>query len=146
MFCRNCGVGMDNSAVVCVSCGYGVGSGNNFCQNCGKNVDAGAAICINCGIQLRTPSQSNSNAGNVVNGLVGEKSRICAGLLGIFVGTFGVHNFYLGYTGKGVAQALMSVLSCGALAPVSAVWALIEAIMIFTQKDSKDAKGYLLKD
>ena len=37
-------------------------------------------------------------------------------------------------------------VSCGFLAPVSAVWSLIEAIMIFAQKDSKDAKGYLLKD
>ena len=28
----------------------------------------------------------------------GNKSKMAAGLLGIFLGTFGVHNFYLGYT------------------------------------------------
>ena len=34
----------------------------------------------------------------------GGKSKVAAGLLAIFLGAFGVHNFYLGYTGKAVAQ------------------------------------------
>lgn len=37
-----------------------------------------------------------------------QKSKIVAGLLGLFLGTLGVHNFYLGYTGKAVAQLLLT--------------------------------------
>ena len=33
-----------------------------------------------------------------------QKSRIAAALLAFLFGTFGVHNFYLGHTGKGVTQ------------------------------------------
>ena len=35
-------------------------------------------------------------------GVVGDKSRLLAGLLGFFFGTWGVHMFILGYTKKGV--------------------------------------------
>ena len=39
------------------------------------------------------------------------KSKMAAGLLGIFLGSLGIHNFYLGYTGKAVAQLLITILS-----------------------------------
>ena len=34
------------------------------------------------------------------------KSKMVAGLLGIFFGSFGVHNFYLGYNTKAVLQSV----------------------------------------
>ena len=40
-----------------------------------------------------------------------QKNKIVAGLLGLFLGTLGIHNFYLGYAGKGIAQLLMTILS-----------------------------------
>lgn len=55
-----------------------------------------------------------------------------AGLLGIFLGSLGIHNFYLGYTGKALAQLLISLLSCGMLAWASAIWGLIEGVMLLT--------------
>lgn len=33
-----------------------------------------------------------------------QKSRIAAGLFGMLMGTFGVHNFYLGNTQRGLIQ------------------------------------------
>ena len=66
--------------------------------------------------------------------------------MGILLGSFGVHNFYLGFTGKAVAQLLITVLTCGAGAAVSGVWGLVEGIMILTGSISKDAKGIPLKD
>ncbi|WP_199731560.1 TM2 domain-containing protein [Leucobacter sp. OH1287] len=76
---------------------------------------------------------------------VQQKSKLAAGLLGILLGTFGVHNFYLGYTGKAVAQLLISVLSLGFLAFVSAIWGLIEGILILVAQPgtahSVDARG-----
>ncbi|MDR0959117.1 MAG: TM2 domain-containing protein [Propionibacteriaceae bacterium] len=59
-----------------------------------------------------------------------QKSKVAAGLLGIFLGGLGVHNFYLGNTGKGVAQLLITLLSLGFLAWVSVIWGLIEGILI----------------
>lgn len=75
------------------------------------------------------------------------KSKILAGLLGIFLGGLGIHNFYLGYTGKAVAQLLISILSCGAFAPISAIWGLIEGILILTGSTiTTDASGRPLSE
>jgi hypothetical protein len=38
------------------------------------------------------------------------KSKLVAGLLAIFVGGLGIHNFYLGYTNRGVTQLLLSTI------------------------------------
>lgn len=74
------------------------------------------------------------------------KSKLAAGLLGIFLGAFGVHNFYLGYTGKAVAQLLITVLSLGLLAWASSIWGLIEGILILASGTGTtwdlDANGY----
>ncbi|WRS29905.1 TM2 domain-containing protein [Actinomycetaceae bacterium MB13-C1-2] len=74
------------------------------------------------------------------------KSKLAAGLLGIFLGTFGVHNFYLGYTGKAVAQLLITLLSIGMLAWVSSIWGLIEGILVLASGTGTswdlDANGY----
>lgn len=74
-----------------------------------------------------------------------QKEKLVAGLLGILLGTFGVHNFYLGNTGKAVAQLLITVLSCGILAIVSSIWGLVEGIMILTGSIDTDANGVPLK-
>ena len=50
-------------------------------------------------------------------------------------------HFYLGYTGKAVAQVLISVLSCFALTPITSIWGLIEGIMILVGNINTDAKG-----
>lgn len=77
-----------------------------------------------------------------------QKSKMAAGLLGIFLGGLGVHNFYLGFTGKAVAQLLISLISLGFLAFVSAIWGLIEGILILSAQPgtqwSFDAAGYPL--
>lgn len=61
-----------------------------------------------------------------------KKSKITAGLLGIFLGALGVHNFYIGSYGKAIAQLLITVLSAGALAFISLFWGLAEGILILT--------------
>ena len=70
-----------------------------------------------------------------------KKSRIGAGLLGIFLGCFGVHNFYLGYTGKAVAQLLITCLSFGLLSFISYIWGFVEGILILVGTIDKDANG-----
>lgn len=71
------------------------------------------------------------------------KSRVAYILLGVFLGTLGIHNFYAGHNGKGIAQLLITLFgSCvffvGPL--FSAVWALIEIIVV-----DKDANGIRMK-
>jgi TM2 domain-containing membrane protein YozV len=83
-----------------------------------------------------TASKSTKSSGST--GEVGDKSKLVAGLLALFLGNVGVHRFYLGYTGMGVAM-LCTCGGCG-------FWSLIEAIMIFTGKFNEDASGKLLKD
>lgn len=136
MYCRNCANPIDSNAVFCVKCGIARGQGQSFCPNCGQPVAMpGAAGCIHCGVAFGVPVLMNN-----------QKSKIAAGLLGIFLGSFGVHNFYLGFTGKAVAQLLISLLSCGLLAAVSSVWGLIEGILILSGSIAVDARGIPLKD
>jgi TM2 domain-containing membrane protein YozV len=69
------------------------------------------------------------------------KSKTTAALLAFFLGGLGVHNFYLGFTGKAIAQLLITILSVGTLAWISYLWAFVEFILILTGKIAKDAAG-----
>lgn len=109
---------------------------SKFCSNCGAEIKEGANVCLNCGKMVESEITVDPNA----------KSKMAAGLLGIFLGSLGIHNFYLGYTGKAVAQLLITILSCGVLAIVSEIWGLIEGIQILTGSISVDANGVPLKD
>lgn len=127
MFCKNCGKPMDINAAFCVNCGCAKGVGTSYCQNCGSPTVAGAVVCTNCGSGLATVNPNS-------------KSKLVAGLLAIFLGGLGIHNFYLGYTGKGVAQLLLSCTG------ISTIWALIEGIMILCGNINVDGNGNPLKD
>ncbi len=136
MYCKNCGNEMDDKAAICVKCGCATGTGTSYCPNCGQPTVAGAAACTNCGIGLTPAATGNA------------KSKLAAGLLGIFLGSLGIHNFYLGFKGKAIAQLLITVLTCGAGSVVSGIWGLIEGILILAgnQKYRVDAKGIPLTD
>lgn len=86
-------------------------------------------------------------------GYPAQKSKIAAGLFGIFLGMFGVHNFYLGYTGKAVAQLLLTLLGWILLGagPIAAyIWGLVEGILIISSSYGsnwhRDGQGMELKD
>lgn len=136
MYCKNCGNQVAPDAAVCLNCGVATGAGTNFCHNCGAQTMQGAAVCTNCGVAL----------GNAPINNVQGKSKLAAGLLGILLGSFGVHNFYLGNTGKAVAQLLITLLTCGLGSVVSGVWGLIEGIMILAGSINTDANGMPLVD
>lgn len=111
-----------------------------YCTNCGAELKEGTAFCPKCGAKIG--AKKVVAEGTVVNGMVVQpKSKIAAGLLGIFLGCFGVHNFYLGYNGKAVTQLLMTVLTCGILGIVSGIWGLVEGILILTGSINVDAEG-----
>lgn len=80
---------------------------------------------------------------------VSSRSKIAAAILAFFLGTFGIHNFYLGKTGRGVAQMLITILSFGLLSVISYVWAVIEGVFILTAKPgdpySYDGEGFVMQ-
>ena len=109
-----------------------------YCRNCGNPLPGGAACCPQCG-----------------GGIQGypvyvQRSRLAAGLLGIFLGGLGIHNFYLGFQSRALVQLLVSLigglLTCGIATAAMSIWGLVEGILILTDPNRTDANGYLLKD
>ena len=125
MHCRNCGKPVDEKAIVCLQCGAAPLAGRRHCQNCGGETDPAAFVCVKCGVKL---SQGT---------LPGAKSRLAAGLLGILLGSIGVHRFYLGYVGIGIAQIIVTTLTCG----LGSIWGFIEGIVILVGGFDRDADG-----
>ncbi|MBO0609561.1 TM2 domain-containing protein [Myceligenerans salitolerans] len=78
------------------------------------------------------------------------KSRVVAGLLGIFLGALGAHRFYLGYRALGLVMLAITVI--GAIAGfgfISAIWGLIEGVLYLALRRgywSVDAKQRPLRD
>ena len=70
------------------------------------------------------------------------RSKMAAALLGIFLGAWGVHNFYLGNTQRGIIQIVVTIVTCG----IGGLWGFIEGIMILTGSINTDADGNPLKD
>lgn len=168
MYCKNCQNAMNDNDNVCSNCGTIRGEGKNFCANCGAKVEESFNACPNCGFNLHTVNENNNfnnqaqpnfnqNNYNAPNNTqqfnqqtpppqAGFKSRMAAGLLGIFLGSLGIHNFYLGFTGKAVGQLLISVLTCGFGSVISGIWGLVEGIMILSKSINYDANGNALID
>jgi TM2 domain-containing membrane protein YozV len=71
------------------------------------------------------------------------KSRVAAALLGIFIGGLGIHRFYLGYTGIGIAQIIVTFCTCG----IGHLWGFVEGILIIAGVAiTTDAEGRPLRD
>ena len=73
---------------------------------------------------------------------VGERSKIVAGLLGVFLGSLGIHRFYLGYTNMGIIQIVVTVVTCG----LGGIWGFVEGILILIGNMDRDADGRLLRE
>lgn len=66
-----------------------------------------------------------------------DKEWLITLLLSLFLGSLGVHRFYVGKIGTGILQ-LITLGGCG-------IWTLIDIIMIVTGK-FKDKDGYEIKN
>lgn len=116
-----------------------------YCPNCGAELSENQDVCINCGKILNNATHSQQpNQNRATN----QKSKMAAGLFGIFLGSLGVHNFYLGYTTKGIIQILLTFFgACLIIGPaVSGIWGLVEGILILSGSINEDAYGVPLRD
>ena len=142
MYCKNCGQQMVAQAAFCSHCGTAAGQGQRHCPHCGQAAQPGSQVCIRCGGML------HGNAGQQQSYVMyqEQKSRIAAGILGILVGALGIHNFYLGYIGRGLTQLLITLCTCGVGGVAMEIWALVEGIMLLCGNVKVDARGIPLKD
>ncbi len=87
-----------------------------YCRECGKKYSDRAAACPKCG--YRTAS-------------VPENSMVVYVLLAFFVGMFGVHKFYAGKTGQGVAMLIMGTIGWLLIIPgvAACIWAFVDFII-----------------
>ena len=97
-----------------------------FCSNCGAEVNDNAIVCVKCGCAVaRFPQKVDVNASS--------KDWIATLLLCFFLGSLGVHRFYVGKVGTGILQ-LITLGGCG-------IWYLIDFILIavgnFTDGEGK---------
>lgn len=74
------------------------------------------------------------------------KSKVVAGLLAIFLGSLGIHKFYLGYTQAAIIMLVVSLV--GAIIVVGpivmAIIALIEGILYLTKSDQEFYQIYVV--
>lgn len=104
-----------------------------FCFECGQIIKAKAEICPKCGVR-QLPDVSNIN--NINSIAPNGKSKLAAGLFAIFLGTFGVHKFYLKNTGMGILYFLL----CWTFIPT--VIGFIEGIIFIVMSDGEFNKKY----
>lgn len=90
-----------------------------FCKNCGKEVNDNAVICVHCGCSVATTSTEPTVLGN---SQISDKSKTTALLLCFFLGSLGIHRFYVGKTGTAILM-LFTLGCCG-------IMTLIDFIMI----------------
>ena len=123
MYCKQCGQPLNSNQAICLNCGVKVGEGNKYCANCGKEVNPEATVCLNCGVAIKKEEKVEEKA----SWLPAGKDKLTAILLCLFLGSIGIHNFYLGETKKGVIKIVFFVLFY-----ISGILALIDLIKMIT--------------
>lgn len=133
-----------------------------YCTHCGAENAPTALFCMNCGTKLgedemfeqyddepqydgysqyddysQYSSQYQQQYGPQYGGQQPPeyKSKVTAGILGILLGAFGAHKFYLGYTKEALIMLLVSVLTLGIGGAVMGIIGLVEGILYLTNSD-----------
>ncbi|MBK9448260.1 MAG: TM2 domain-containing protein [Bacteroidetes bacterium] len=111
----------------------------NTCPACGAPTSNQGQLCPACDARQRDIfANPQNNQGRSGNGAPqGDQSKwiICL-LLCWFLGAFGVHRFYTGHIGIGIAQ-LLTLGGCG-------IWTIIDFIILVTG-NFKDSDGNPIK-
>jgi hypothetical protein len=72
--------------------------------------------------------------------LVTDRNKIVAAVLAFFLGTLGIHRFYLGRTGSGIVMLVMTITVVGLL--VTAPWAFVDMIRYLVMPEREFTARY----
>ena len=87
------------------------------------------------GYQQQYANKPPVNYGNVFDPGPSGKSRGVTALLAIFLGTLGIHYFYVGKTVPGVVFILVSLVTCFSL---TAIASLVQGVLLLTSTTEED--------
>ena len=94
----------------------------------------------------KTANEFTENAKEAFEDLGGENKKMLAGILGIILGSLGIHKFVLGYQKEGiimlVVTLVLGVFTCGAGASLMGLIGLIEGIIYLTKSDKEFIDTY----
>lgn len=114
-FCHHCGTAQPPAAAEPVA------ARSWFCPKCGFSNLAVSSNCSQCGqlspwqappqqqVQQRPPMPPSYQPVNLIVDI--PKSRGVYIVLGLFLGGLGIHNFYAGRNGAGIAQLMISIIA-----------------------------------
>ena len=115
---------------------------------CGEIIDPALRLATdlkpdnNSGVKVNIAANSEPQptVNNIALTIAQPKERTVYVLLGIFLGWLGIHNFYAGYSGRGVAQILMTLFIGWLIFPllIITIWNIVEVCTV-----KKDANGVL---
>ena len=69
----------------------------------------------------------------------GADKKLLAGILGIVIGSLGIHKFVLGYNKEGIIQIVLTICTCG----LAGIIGLIEGIIYLTKSDEEFVATYI---
>lgn len=78
-----------------------------FCSNCGKKISEDVKFCPECGQQVGSVQHPQLVLPQMPRQ---PKSRVIAVVLCIFLGWFGLHDFYVGRNKSGLAKILITFI------------------------------------
>lgn len=67
-----------------------------------------------------------------------ESKRVLCGVLGILIGSLGIHRFMLGDTTGGILRIVITIVTCG----MGGLIGFIEGIIYLTKTDEQFVKEY----
>ena len=136
MYCKTCGKEMNENQIICLGCGCEKGTGTKYCANCGKELTENAYACMNCGVAADFGS-AKKNSGLKSDWCPSDKEPVLVIVLAILLGAFGIHNFYLGETKKGI----LKLCTCWLL--VGEILALIDFIKMLMGTYEVNADSFI---
>ena len=69
----------------------------------------------------------------------GAEKKVLAGILGLVLGSLGIHKFILGYTKEGIIQIVLTIVTCG----IAGIIGFIEGIIYLTKSDQEFVATYV---
>lgn len=129
----------------CTECGHLVSSKATSCPACGCPIEHPVPPPIpNPKQTAEQPPQQHNQVGVFDEGESG-KSRGVAAILAFFLGSLGIHFFYLGKTGAGVFFLLLTILFCWTVfIPFAiSIITIIQAVLFLTSSQEQFESKYI---